>query len=62
MTVFSALPSVPVEHLHDEPAPRLRRLFRGRAAIARFVLDLLDDTTPTTHRRRVPGPGPHFAE
>jgi hypothetical protein len=46
MTVFSALPSVPIEHLDDIPAPRLRRLFRGRAAIARFALDLLDDTRP----------------
>jgi hypothetical protein len=46
MTVFSALPSVPLEHLHDRPTPRLRRLFRGRAAIARFALDLLDDTRP----------------
>jgi hypothetical protein len=44
MTVFSALPSIPIEHLGDEPTPRLRRLFHGRAAIARFVLDLLDDT------------------
>jgi phosphotransferase family enzyme len=46
MTVFSALPSIPIEHLDDEPTPRLRRLFHGRAAIARFVLDLLDDTRP----------------
>jgi hypothetical protein len=46
MTVFSALPSVPIEHLDDEPTPRLRRLFHDRAAIARLVLDLLDDTTP----------------
>jgi len=44
MTVFSALPSIPIEHLEDEPTPQLRRLFRGRAAIARFVLDLLEDT------------------
>jgi hypothetical protein len=46
MTVFSALPSIPIEHLDDEPTPQLRRLFHGRAAIARFVLDLLDDTHP----------------
>ena len=46
MTVFSALPSIPIEHLDDEPTPQLRRLFHGRAAIARFVLDLLDDTRP----------------
>jgi hypothetical protein len=46
LTIFSALPSVPVEHLGDEPTPRLRRLSRGRAAIARFALDLLDDTRP----------------
>ena len=46
MTVFSALPSIPIEHLDDEPTPQLRRLFHARAAIARFVLDLLDDTRP----------------
>lgn len=50
MTVFSALPSVPVEHLGQEPTPRLRQVFRNRAAIARFALDLLDDT-----RAREPG-------
>jgi hypothetical protein len=48
MTVFSAVGSFPVEHLGEDPAPPLRRLFRGRAAIARFALDLLDDTTPST--------------
>jgi hypothetical protein len=52
MTVFSALGSFPVEHLGDEPTPRLRRLFHGRAAIARFVLDLLDDTIPSTRPSR----------
>ena len=31
LAVFSALPSVPIEHLDDEPTPRLRRLSRGRA-------------------------------
>jgi hypothetical protein len=56
MTVFSALPSVPVEHLDDEPTPQLRRLFRCRAAIARFVLDLLDDTTPGTRSSRTRQP------
>jgi hypothetical protein len=53
MTVFSALPSIPVEHLGDEPTPRLRRLFQGRGAIARFVLDLLDDTRLLSRGRRV---------
>jgi hypothetical protein len=56
LTVFSALGSVPIEHLDDEPAPRLRRLFRGRAAIARFALDLLDDTTPSTRPPRTRQP------
>jgi hypothetical protein len=46
LTVFSALPSIPLEHLDDEPTPQLRRLFHSRAAIARFVLDLLDGTHP----------------
>ena len=54
LAVFSALPSVPIEHLGDEPAPRLRRLSRGRAAIARFALDLLDDTRPRASARHAP--------
>jgi hypothetical protein len=57
MTVFSALPSVPIEHLDQEPTPRLRQVFRSRAAIARFALDLLDDTlSPGTGTRldRIP--------
>jgi hypothetical protein len=56
MTVFSALGSVPIEHLDDEPTPRLRRLIRGRAATARFALDLLDDTTPSTRPPRTRQP------
>jgi hypothetical protein len=56
MTVFAALPSIPIEHLHDEPTPQLRRFFHGRAAIARFVLDLLDDTTPSTRPSRTRQP------
>jgi hypothetical protein len=51
MTIFSALPSIPIEHLDDEPTPQLRRIFHSRAAIARFVLDLLDDTRPFMRRR-----------
>ncbi len=54
LTVFSALPSIPIEHLHDEPTPRLRSLFHGRAAIARFALDLLDDTRPPASARPAP--------
>ena len=61
MTVFSALPSIPIEHLDDEPTPQLRRLFHSRAAIARFVLDLLDDTHPwhpaVPHPASRPTPG-----
>jgi hypothetical protein len=56
LTVFSALGSVPVEHLDDEPTPRLRQLFHGRAAIARFALDLLDNTTPGTRPSRTRQP------
>ncbi len=55
LTVFSALPSVPIEHLGDEPTPRLRHLVHGRAAIARFALDLLDDTRPPASARPAPG-------
>ena len=58
LTVFSALPSVPVEHLHDEPTPRLRRLFRGRAALARFALGLLDDTRSPGIRHPAPAQPP----
>jgi hypothetical protein len=46
MTIFSALPALPLEHLLDPPTPQLRRLCRARAAIAHFVLDLLDSTHP----------------
>jgi hypothetical protein len=56
LVVFSALGSLPVEHLGQDPTPRLRRLFRGRAAIARFALDLLDDTTPSTRPSRTRQP------
>jgi hypothetical protein len=51
MTVFAALPSIPIEHIDDEPTPRLRRLFHARAAIARFALDLFDDTTPPARQQ-----------
>jgi hypothetical protein len=44
MTVFTALSAVPVEHLDADPTPALRRLVHARASVARFVLDLLDDT------------------
>lgn len=53
LTVFAALPAVPVEHLAADPTPGLHRLARARADVARFVLDLLDAT-----RRRGPAPGP----
>jgi hypothetical protein len=56
LTVFAALPSVPIERLNDEPTPRLRQLFRGRAAIARFALGLLDHTTPSTRPSRTRQP------
>jgi hypothetical protein len=46
MTVFSALPALPLEHLHDPPTPHLQRVCRARAATARFVLDPLDSTHP----------------
>jgi hypothetical protein len=61
LTIFSALPSVPLEHLDDEPTPRLRRLSRGRAAVARFALDLLDDTRPRQPAAPHPPGRPHRA-
>ena len=44
MTVFAALPAVPVEHLDAAPTQALRRLSQARAATARYALDLLDHT------------------
>jgi hypothetical protein len=44
MTIFHAIPAIPSEHYDAETTPELHRLFAGRAAIARFVLDLLDSS------------------
>jgi hypothetical protein len=46
MLVFNALSSLPVELLDREPTPEVVSRARERAAMATFVLDLLDGTTP----------------
>jgi hypothetical protein len=45
MLLYSGLSAVPFEHLGRPPSPALRRLFRARAACARFILDLVASTS-----------------
>jgi hypothetical protein len=44
MTVFTALSAVPVEPSMPTRLQRFAASFAARASVARFVLDLLDDT------------------
>lgn len=44
MTIFHAIPSIPYEHRTAEAGPDVHPLFANRAAMARYVLDLLDAT------------------
>ncbi|MEV6494799.1 phosphotransferase, partial [Actinoplanes sp. NPDC051633] len=44
MTIFHAIPSIPYEHRTAEAGPDLLPLFANRAAMAGFILDLLDAT------------------
>jgi hypothetical protein len=44
MTIYHAIPAIPHDQWADEPTPQGQRLFTERAAIARFILDLLDTT------------------
>ena len=44
LMIFTGLSCLPWEHLGSEPTPELREVAAQRAAIARFSLDLLDDT------------------
>lgn len=46
LMVFSGLSALPFEHLAAEPTPALDRMASERAALARFSLDLLDETPP----------------
>jgi hypothetical protein len=55
-TLKPLMGSFPLEHLGQDPTPPLQHLFRGRATIARFALDLLDDTTPSTRASRTRQP------
>lgn len=42
MTIYHAIPAIPYEHRTAAPTPQLRQLYTQRAAVARFILDLLD--------------------
>jgi hypothetical protein len=52
MLIFAGLSAVPLEYLAIEPTPELKRLARERAAVARFILDLVDATMPAAAGRR----------
>jgi hypothetical protein len=45
MVLFSGLSAVPFEHLGAPPTPELHRIAAERAASARFILDLLAETS-----------------
>jgi hypothetical protein len=45
MVLFSGVSAVPFEHLGAEPTPELQRIAGERAASARFILDLLAETS-----------------
>jgi aminoglycoside phosphotransferase len=44
MLLFAGLPAIPFENLDSPPTPELERVAGERAASARFILDLLDET------------------
>lgn len=46
MLLFSGLTAIPFEHLGKAPTDELRRVADERAQSARFILDLVDTTTP----------------
>jgi aminoglycoside/choline kinase family phosphotransferase len=48
LMIFTGFSCLPWEHLGCEPTPELRHVAAQRAAIARFSLDLLDDTEPAS--------------
>lgn len=41
MAIFSALTAIPFELLDEPPTDRVRRIFAARAAVARYILDLV---------------------
>lgn len=47
LLLFTGLSTVPLEHLAGPPSPGLATLAADRAAVARYVLDLVDTTKPT---------------
>jgi hypothetical protein len=44
MLLYTGLSSFPLEHLAHEPTPERHRIAAERAAMARFILDLVDQT------------------
>lgn len=44
MLIYTGLSSFPLEHLPHEPTPERHRIAAERAAMARFILDLVDQT------------------
>jgi len=46
LTIYHAIPAIPYEHLTAEPGRVPYRIFENRALSARFILDLLDATSP----------------
>jgi hypothetical protein len=54
-TIFHAIPSIPYEHRTAEGGPELQTLFAHRAAMARYILDLLD-ATDEEHRHAATRP------
>jgi hypothetical protein len=48
MLIFSGLSAIPIEHLDTALTPELHRITGERAAMARFTLDLVDATAPST--------------
>lgn len=49
LVLYSALSSVPLEHLGDDPTPELLRVCAQRAGLAAYCLDLLRRTDLGTH-------------
>jgi hypothetical protein len=41
MAIFSGLTAIPFELLGERPTERVRQIFTARAAVARYILDLV---------------------
>jgi hypothetical protein len=49
MLIYSGLSAIPIEHLDQEPTPRLHAIAAERATTARFILDLVDAGSSRRH-------------